>query len=90
MISLVGCGSSESAGEETASQPQTTQEQETGKDGEQTARSTLVRRCGGETGRFLDGLAIRGNDCQNKQDSVQSEVSDWLKGPGYYIDHRKL
>ena len=32
---------------------------------------------------ILDGLAIRGNDCQNKQDSVRSEVSDWLKGLGY-------
>ena len=32
---------------------------------------------------ILDGLAIRGNDCQNKQDSVQSEVSDWLSGLVY-------
>ncbi len=32
---------------------------------------------------ILDGLAIRGNDCQNKQDSVRGEVSDWLKGLGY-------
>lgn len=32
---------------------------------------------------ILVGLAIRGNDCQNKQDSVRSEVSDWLKGLGY-------
>ena len=32
---------------------------------------------------ILDGLATRGNDCQNKQDSVQSEVSDWLSGLGY-------
>ena len=32
---------------------------------------------------ILDGLAIRGNDCQNKQDSVRSEVSEWLKGLGY-------
>ena len=28
----------------------------------------------------LDGLAIRGNDCQNKQDSVRSKVSDWMSG----------
>ena len=32
---------------------------------------------------ILEGLAIRGNDCQNKQDSVRSEVSDWLSGLGY-------
>ncbi len=29
---------------------------------------------------ILEGLAIRGNDCQNKQDSVRSEVSDWILG----------
>ena len=29
---------------------------------------------------ILEGLAIRGNDCQNKQDSVQSEVSEWISG----------
>lgn len=32
---------------------------------------------------ILEGLAIRGNDCQNKQDSVQSTVNDWLSGLGY-------
>ena len=32
---------------------------------------------------ILDGLAIRGNDCQNKQDSVRSTVNDWLSGLGY-------
>ncbi len=32
---------------------------------------------------ILDGLAIRGNDCQNKQDSVRSTVNDWLVGLGY-------
>ena len=31
----------------------------------------------------LDGLAVRGNDAQNDQDSVRSEVNDWLKGLGY-------
>ena len=31
----------------------------------------------------LDGLAIRGNDCQNKQDSVRSTVNDWLAELGY-------
>ena len=36
IISLVGCGSSESVSEETASQTQATQEQETGKNEEQT------------------------------------------------------
>ncbi len=29
---------------------------------------------------ILNGLAIRGNDCQNKQDSVRSEVTDWILG----------
>ena len=29
------------------------------------------------------GLAVRGNDCQNRQDSVREEVSDWLGGLGY-------
>lgn len=31
----------------------------------------------------LDGLAIRGNDAQNKPDSVRSSVNDWLAGLGY-------
>ncbi|SFU43803.1 flavodoxin [Butyrivibrio sp. M55] len=29
------------------------------------------------------GLAIRGNDCQNDQDSVRSSVKEWLVGLGY-------
>ena len=29
------------------------------------------------------GLAIRGNDCQNRQDSVKESVSQWLAGLGY-------
>lgn len=29
-------------------------------------------------GNVLKGLAIRGNDCQNKQDSVRETVNDWL------------
>ena len=29
------------------------------------------------------GLAIRGNDCQNKQDSVKESVIQWLSGLGY-------
>ena len=28
----------------------------------------------------LNGLAIRGNDCQNKQDSVRESVKDWIAG----------
>jgi len=31
----------------------------------------------------LEGLAIRGNDCQSKQDSVRSAVNDWLSKLGY-------
>ncbi len=30
-----------------------------------------------------DGLAIRGNDCQNKQDDVRESVKGWLSGFGY-------
>ena len=30
-----------------------------------------------------EGLAIRGNDAQNKQDNVRSTVNDWLAGLGY-------
>ena len=29
------------------------------------------------------GLAIRGNDAQNKQDSVRETINDWLTGLGY-------
>ena len=31
----------------------------------------------------LDGLAVRGNDAQNRQDSVRETVQDWLSGLGY-------
>ncbi len=31
----------------------------------------------------LDGLAIRGNDCQNNQDSVRKKVGEWLTKLGY-------
>nr|AHF23938.1 flavodoxin [uncultured bacterium Contig1522a] len=31
----------------------------------------------------LKGLAVRGNDCQNRQDSVREDVSDWLGELGY-------
>ncbi|MCR4657463.1 MAG: hypothetical protein K5770_14745 [Lachnospiraceae bacterium] len=31
----------------------------------------------------LGGLAIRGNDCQNDQDSVREKVSEWVTGLGY-------
>ena len=31
----------------------------------------------------LDGLAVRGNDAQNNQDSVRQSVSDWVSGLGY-------
>ena len=29
---------------------------------------------------ILEGLAIRGNDCQNQQDRVRNEVTNWLRG----------
>ena len=32
---------------------------------------------------ILDGLAIRGNDCQNDQDSVREDVSEWVTGLDY-------
>ena len=31
----------------------------------------------------LKGLATRGNDCQNKQDSVKESVNDWIAGLGF-------
>ena len=31
----------------------------------------------------LKGLATRGNDCQNKQDSVRKSVNDWIAGLGF-------
>jgi len=30
-----------------------------------------------------DGIAVRGSDCQNKQDSVRETVNKWLAGSGY-------
>lgn len=30
-----------------------------------------------------NGLAVRGSDCQNKQESVRETVNMWLKGLGY-------
>lgn len=41
----------------------------------------LASACPNST--VLDGLAIRGNDCQNKQNSVRSTVNDWLAELGY-------
>ena len=41
----------------------------------------LASACPNST--VLDGLAIRGNDCQNKQDSVRTTVNDWLAELGY-------
>ena len=32
----------------------------------------------------LDGLAIRGNDAQNDQDSVRESVNAWISGLGYF------
>ncbi len=31
----------------------------------------------------LKGLAIRGNDCQNRQDSARKSVNDWIAGLGF-------
>ena len=31
---------------------------------------------------ILEGLAIRGKDCQNDQDSVREKVSEWIAGLG--------
>ena len=33
--------------------------------------------------RVLEGLAVRGNDCQNRQDKVKESVSQWLGSLGY-------
>ena len=34
----------------------------------------------GKRGVILDGLAIRGNDCQNDQDNLRNKVSGWILG----------
>ena len=31
----------------------------------------------------LEGLAVRGNDCQNDQESVRKSVRDWIAGLEY-------
>ena len=41
----------------------------------------IKKTCPGST--VLKGQAIRGNDCQNRQDSVRKTVNDWLEGLGY-------
>lgn len=41
----------------------------------------LASACPNST--ISDGIAIRGNDCQNKQDSVRNTVNGWLAGLGY-------
>lgn len=40
----------------------------------------LASACPGST--VGEGLAIRGSDCQNKQDSVRESVTGWLSGLG--------
>ena len=41
----------------------------------------LASACPGST--VLKGLAIRGNDCQNKQEDVKNKVNEWVSGLGY-------
>lgn len=41
----------------------------------------LATACPGS--EILEGLAVRGNDAQNKQDDVRETVNDWLVGLGY-------
>ena len=41
----------------------------------------LLSACPDST--VLDGLAVRGNDAQNDQDSVRESVDDWISGLGY-------
>ena len=41
----------------------------------------LARAC--PDSDVLGGLAVRGNDCQNRQDSVREDVDGWLSGLGY-------
>ena len=41
----------------------------------------LAAACPGSTVR--EGLALRGNDCQNKQDSVREAINGWLSGLGF-------
>lgn len=41
----------------------------------------LASACPGST--VLNGLAVRGNDCQNKQEDVKNKVNEWVTGLGY-------
>ena len=41
----------------------------------------LASACPGS--EILEGLSVRGNDAQNKQDNVRENVNDWLTGLGY-------
>ncbi|MCR5340271.1 MAG: flavodoxin [Saccharofermentans sp.] len=41
----------------------------------------LASACPGST--VLKGLAISGNDCQNKQEDVKNKVNEWVSGLGY-------
>ena len=41
----------------------------------------LLSACPDST--VLDGIAVRGNDAQNDQDSVRESVDDWISGLGY-------
>ncbi len=41
----------------------------------------LAKACPGAA--VEKGLAVRGNDCQNRQDSVREDVTDWLGEFGY-------
>lgn len=41
----------------------------------------LASACPGS--EILDGLAVRGNDAQNRQEQVRDSVNDWLAGLGY-------
>lgn len=41
----------------------------------------LASKCPDST--ILKGLAVRGNDCQNKQDSVRQAVSNWITELGH-------
>ncbi len=42
---------------------------------------TLASAC--PDSEVLDGLAVRGNDAQNRPDSVRADVDDWLSGLSY-------
>ncbi|WP_026658719.1 LptM family lipoprotein [Butyrivibrio sp. AC2005] len=52
-----------------------------GEETESSGSNILSSACPDST--VLDGLAVRGNDAQNDQESVREAVETWVSGLGY-------